>query len=188
MNQEMLTPLDYESRRIQWTRDTGGFMPSAQEMILRSSDALEKVKFFSVGWAEDFMREYGLRDNWTVDQDVQIEESFEGHSVVAKMVLQSSDGTPAPRSVFSMSKDGPSVVFVGSASPTRDDNDRTPQLRGGMLSLKYGADPETGYRNPDPDDGAMVLYKSWVVEEMDRMGIEIPWEAPEDQDRLPVEE
>lgn len=176
MNDEMLTPTDYQAKRMEWTRETGGFLPSVEELVMRNNESLDKIRSATRQWAEEFAADHGM-SGWNMDDEIRVEESFEGFSLVGSVTMRDPEmkpiGSTLPGETIS------DIQFISAAPPTRDDHDRTASMRSGMVARTSMLDPE---------EGALVLYKSWVTEDLDGMGIEVPWDTPEDFDREPVEE
>jgi hypothetical protein len=176
MSEDMLTPTDYQTKCIEWARATGTRMTRVEDLVMQNSDSLDKIRAATRIWAEDFMSNYGMSD-WILDDEVNVQESFEGLSLVGSVTLRDPEMRPARKAVSGASISD--VQFISPAPPTRDDNDRTSSMLNGFLSRTSTLNPE---------EGVLLLCKSWVTEDLDGMGIEVPWSEPEDSDREPTEE
>ena len=171
---------EYQAMRGKYQTEYGITLPDPADMLIKCLNNKEKSEAIkaalqapSLAWAEDFMNEYGMH-GWRADEEVTIGDSFESLSIVARITLRDGELAPGQKR---FKKEGGGLfdtISIDSISPTRDDNDRTAQMRGGMIH--------------QPEEGVLILWKSWELEELDSMGIELPWNPPEDFDREPVEE
>lgn len=178
MNAEIVTPTEYQQMRSEWTQTTGGFIPGAEQVVLNSSANRDKIAARARAWAEGFMSEHGLEE-WDLDEEVNIDESFEGISIVSVVTMRDPQERPIGKTLSGPDRSVSGIRRISALSPVRDDHDRSAQMRDGMVARVGGSSPE---------EGVLKLYKSWNLEDLDEMGVELPWSPPEDADRQPVEE
>jgi len=179
MSQEMLSPSDYQSRRAQWIKQTGSSIPPIEEMILANSSCLSRLEEHSLSWAEEFMQDFEM-EGWVLQQQAQVEKPIGASAFISRMVLHNKQNPPTMgQNIYARAGSNQATRLISVVTPVGSGPDRSKDLQLGMFSRSDIQAPETGL---------IYLWKSWAIEDLDQMGIEVPWDEPEDFDREPVEE
>ena len=175
MSGETLCPSDYQDRRIAYANEVGWqqadqTVPRLINMIMNNDAHQEVLLQAGIDFANELVG--GWNQGWQVDaSNSRLIETDD--SIVARIACKEGEWQQGQRTA--RSADG-EIMWVAPLSPMRDEHDRTPEMRDGMVQAPSG---------PGED---LIVWKSWSTEQMDGLGIMLPWDVQEDFDREPDEE
>ena len=175
MSGETFSPSDYQDKRIAYVGEVGWqkanqTVPSMTSLLMRDEGHQQVLLQAGIDFANELVG--GWNQGWKVDaSNSRLIEADD--SIVARITCKEGEWQQGQRIVKSATNEH---MWVAPLSPMRDEHDRTPEMVDGMVQAPSG---------PGED---LIVWKSWSIEQLDGLGIMLPWDVQEDADREPDEE
>ena len=175
MSGETLSPSDYQDRRIAYVGEVGWqqadqTVPRVMQLLMSNEAHQEVLLQAGIDFANELVGSWN--QGWQVDaSNSRLIEADE--TIVARIVCKEGEWQQGKKLVKNAEGEN---MWVAPLSPMRDEHDRTPEMRDGMVQAPSG---------PDED---LIVWKSWSMEQLDGLGIMLPWDVQEEFDREPIEE